>query len=404
MCELTGRINSSSALWKSKCYARPPQTLGFQMPRPPLRAALGIFRPVLLVVRSIRFQPEGWRIRLWDSVVALGVFYSILFLPLAVVFVQARWSGHRTLDSCIDSMLMIDVVVRLRTSYNDRGYEVTDQKLIAYQYLRTWLVFDLLSSIPFSSFWGNGEPLRQDVTAVSVAVSSVEWLSLLRLLSVGRLVRTLSWIFAMRFIRRHELLATLLKVGCLLFFYCLIAHYLGLGWYVIAVRPVEADANFDNVHDWYWLDSQGFSDTYITGVRYTCAVYWALAVMSNLKGHGAHETRQCLYHDPLIVNPLGERTYTIFAFILGASFFSFIYGNIAQFVQAYYRPGAIHDKRMADADAIAHFYSVTPELHVREQGSSPKPSRKPKLGSLTDGGSVLRAWCVQIRIAKPGVF
>ena len=37
-----------------------------------------------------------------------------------------------------------------------------------------------------------------------------------------------------------------------------------------------------------------------------------------------------------VINPLVERTYTILVFIVGACFFSAIYGNIAQLLQTLY--------------------------------------------------------------------
>lgn len=61
--------------------------------------------------------------------------------------------------------------------------------------------------------------------------------------------------------------------------------------------------------------------------RYVCSLYWALSVMTNLKGPPAHETRQCLWHEPevsFMVNPLGERVYTIFVFMVGCVLFSCI--------------------------------------------------------------------------------
>jgi hypothetical protein len=245
---------------------------------------------------------EGSRpIRLWGGLVALGAAYSTVFLPLALVFEQTRWDGHLALvrslarttaralcrtsrsqsysylianaffshpvllleephpcpmhacpltqDLVIDMVLLLDVGVRFRTSFIDRGYEVTEPTRIAWNYARSWLIFDLLSALPFSAFGASWAERKLPVSsrnsgAGSVAVSAVlpqEWLCLLRLFSFGRCVRAVSWLFSTRFIRRHALLAVLLRVACLLYTYLLLAHYLGLGWYAHSCSDMRMD-------------------------------------------------------------------------------------------------------------------------------------------------------------------
>ena len=86
--------------------------------------------------------------------------------------------------------------------------------------------------------------------------------------------------------------------------------------------------------------------------RYICSLYWALSVLTNLKGLPAHESRQCLYHDPLVPTPLRERIYTMTTFIIGATFYSIIYGNIGQFVANLYQADARFKKRMSEMCAL----------------------------------------------------
>jgi hypothetical protein len=99
----------------------------------------------------------------------------------------------------------------------------------------------------------------------------------------------------------------------------------GLLWYTIAIKPIESS---DELAPTAWLWDE--PSTYNVATRYICALYWALAVMTSLKGIGSHETRQCLWIDPLIIRPLEERIFTIFTFVFGATFYSIIYGNIGQ--------------------------------------------------------------------------
>ena len=98
---------------------------------------------------------------------------------------------------------------------------------------------------------------------------------------------------------------------------------------------------------------------------YVCSLYWALSVMTNLKGPPAHETRQCLWHQPFesfMVHPLAERVYTIFVFIIGCVLFSCIYGNINQFIMNLYASGLRYRKRMEELEEFAKFHRLSPHL------------------------------------------
>jgi hypothetical protein len=66
--------------------------------------------------------------------------------------------------------------------------------------------------------------------------------------------------------------------------------------------------------------------------------------MTNLKGLPAHESRECFHANPVVLNPLLERWLTICFFIVGAVFYSSIYGNIQHHVAA--------------AQAVGHRYSI----------------------------------------------
>ena len=105
-------------------------------------------------------------------------------------------------------------------------------------------------------------------------------------------------------------------------------------------------------------------------LRYICSLYWALTVMTNLKGPQAHETRQCLVHNPqgtFVLNPLAERIFAIVVFVIGALLFSCIYGNINQFIQNIYASGLRYRKRMEELDEFAQFHRLRPRYARRSE-------------------------------------
>ena len=107
---------------------------------------------------------------------------------------------------------------------------------------------------------------------------------------------------------------------------------------------------------------EGNNEAYDVGTLYICSLYWALSVMTNLKGREAHENRGCFHHSPLIIDPLGERIYAIVTFIIGAVFYSVMYGNINQWVQGLYAPGARYRSRMEEIHRFAHHHHISKEL------------------------------------------
>jgi len=109
--------------------------------------------------------------------------------------------------------------------------------------------------------------------------------------------------------------ANMTRVFQLLLFFLMFAHWLGLLWYAIAIAPIEASSLQSPTGEWLW----DIPSTYNVATRYVCSLYWALAVMTALKGIDSHETRQCLWTDELIMRPLEERLFTIFTFIFGAT-------------------------------------------------------------------------------------
>ena len=59
----------------------------------------------------------------------------------------------------------------------------------------------------------------------------------------------------------------------------------------------------------------------------------------------------------VVVAPLRERIFTIFVFVIGATFYSVIYGNIGQFVSNLYQAGQRYKWRVGRRDRRIHSLS-----------------------------------------------
>ena len=307
------------------------------------------------------FRAGSLPIEWWDTFLILGVVYSTAYAPLCIVFPEARWKHHGAVDILLDVLFCLDMVIRCRTSFRDHGYDVTSPYVIARHYFKGWFTADFLSSVPIDRIiiaFTNGQllsPLGDHSRIEPITCADV--VSLLRVLRTGRLVRKLSTLNGANFLR----------VCYLMYLFVLCGHFLGLIWYVIAIRPIEDDATYDSLEPWLWTVEESQS-AYFVALRYVCSLHWALSVMTNLKGINAHETRQCLFFEPsvsFVLRPLAERIFSIVVFIIGAMLFSCIYGNINQFISNLYASGLRYRKRMEELDEFAKFHRLSPQLRIK---------------------------------------
>ena len=78
-----------------------------------------------------------------------------------------------------------------------------------------------------------------------------------------------------------------------MYLFVLVGHWLGLLWFAIAVKPLERATVNDTSVVWLWNEaSVPYDPAYAQGTLYVCSLYWALSVMTNLKGPPAHESRE----------------------------------------------------------------------------------------------------------------
>ena len=293
-------------------------------------------------------------------VVTVAIVYSTFCLPLTLVFHQARYAGQPLVDGLADLILLLDVLVGFRTTYFDHGYEVTDWRQIATRYLCGWGVVDIVAAIPFTSL---ASRTALDASTRVASISTFEWFSLLRILSVGRLSRVASRVLSSPLLSRSHVVNVLVSVAMLMGVFLLFAHWLGLMWYLISIRPLEENLDLDEMKPWFWTE-----DVQDTSVLYICSLYWALSVMTNLKGLPAHESRQCLWADPALVpRPFAERTYTIGVFVFGAVCYSIIYGNITSFIADLYASRLRFRKMKEELEEYAVFHRIPPKLRAKLQ-------------------------------------
>ena len=206
----------------------------------------------------------------WESLLCLLSVYSCVTVPLFLVFHETRFVGHITVFVLIDVIFVVDVLcIKTHTKFLEMGEEVDDREAVARHYFHSWFKIDLISAFPFDKI------IVGCASAAGVSSSTVDalqWFGLLRLLRLTRVRRKIMRMTG----------ANIVRVFQLLLYFLMFAHWLGLLWYTIAIKPLEESDTPPPSGEWMW-DEDGDS-AYRVATRYVCSLYWALSVMTSLKG------------------------------------------------------------------------------------------------------------------------
>nr|XP_037275626.1 potassium voltage-gated channel protein eag-like [Rhipicephalus microplus] len=261
---------------------------------------------------------------IWDWVILCLTFYTAIMVPYNVAFKNKTSEDVSllVLDSIVDVIFFIDIVLNFHTTFVGPGGEVvSDPKIIRMNYLKSWFTIDLLSCLPYDVFnaFDNGED-QQGIGSLFSALKVV------RLLRLGRVVRKLD--------RYLEYGAAMLIL--LLCFYMLVAHWLACIWYSIGRSDAENGVQFS----WLWklanVTQSQFKASTVTstqrgdaelvggpprGTMYVTSLYYTMTCMTSVGfGNVAAETDN-------------EKVFTICMMIIGALLYATIFGHVTTIIQ-----------------------------------------------------------------------
>ncbi|XP_076366902.1 potassium voltage-gated channel protein eag-like [Tachypleus tridentatus] len=257
---------------------------------------------------------------IWDWIILCLTFYTAIMVPYNVAFKSKSNEdvSFLVLDSIVDVIFFIDIVLNFHTTFVGPGGEVvSDPKIIKMNYLKSWFIIDLLSCLPYDVF----NAFDQDDDDIGSLFSA---LKVVRLLRLGRVVRKLD--------RYLEYGAAMLIL--LLCFYMLVAHWLACIWYSLG----RSDAENAYVYSWLWklsnvtqtpfyfhISNESFETELIggppRGTMYVTALYYTMTCMTSVGfGNVAAETDN-------------EKVFSICMMIIGALLYATIFGHVTTIIQ-----------------------------------------------------------------------
>eukprot|EP00850_Spirogloea_muscicola_P008025 SM000042S15292 [mRNA] locus=s42:124629:130237:- [translate_table: standard] len=284
-------------------------------------SAMGALATALAPLRGLPVvHPFSSFRRDFNIVISIIIFYNLVEAPYRIAINIAPTGGWLALDTTISFILLADVVLGFKTGYVKRGgYDVRDgvrvlrpqQKRIIKNYLRTWFVVDLASSLPIDIIVSSSSAHANWVTAI---------FRLLKLLRIHRMFTAASQLRQSWTWTEKESIGILLMVVGILF-YCHVMACIEIligrletppsSWLDITTRNldgVSVPLRGNTMQPW--------------GVIYVAAVYLIMQSFTSVGYGDVHQS-----------DTIAERLFNVFFNLCNALILSYIVGQIVNLVQ-----------------------------------------------------------------------
>jgi len=236
---------------------------------------------------------KSWK-RIWDLVTFCATTYFAVEVPLRIIFDYKIGGQIAFYERIIQILFGIDIILNFFTGYFQERTLITNRKLVAKRYLRSWFLVDFCSAFPFDifgqffySYFGLTDSLR--VLRLARSVKVFELFRSLRMLATGE-----------REDYQYKVLEVLSPVTFRLIFFVywtsLFAHWVACGW--IHLNPGFL-VNSDNT------------------TRYIRSLYWSVTTLTTI-GYGDITPTTNI-----------QTIYTMGVMIVGVGIYGYVIGNIA---------------------------------------------------------------------------
>ena len=100
------------------------------------------------------FYPENDHKKSWDLLIALILIISCSVTPMQIAFYENNDTGAwKYIEVIFDILFGIDIIFNFMSAYYDDEFKLeTDYKCIAANYIRSWLLIDVIAIFPFAAF------------------------------------------------------------------------------------------------------------------------------------------------------------------------------------------------------------------------------------------------------------
>lgn len=220
-------------------------------------------------------HPDSRFISTWNYILVIAIIYTAFPSMYILSFLEIEvWDILNVIELTLDVIYALDFVVTCNTGYFDKdNFVILNRKKILVQYVKNWMVFDLISSIPYS--WLD--------LIIALKIKRATVFKLLRIRYIPKIIR-LSRLFKLYknmpyvenviiFLSIHQRKVNYFKV---LLVTAISVHVAGCLWHLTAV--------IDDFSPGTWVVRYGYIDL-PASEKYFASIYWALVSLITI-GYG----------------------------------------------------------------------------------------------------------------------
>lgn len=245
------------------------------------------------------------------------------------------------LDSTINILFAIDIVLRFFTAYiDDDSLELRDDKIdIAMEYVKGWFFIDLISVIPFDLIFAYSNVNRITRFSRLGRISKiVRMIKMVRLLKIAKVHSKLM----KNFQQVVQIAGGLERLVFLLLIFLILIHVIACLWIFIA--------KFDEGSKENWIYSKDFVDMNEYDL-YVTSFYFSVTTIVTV-GYG----------DITAISST-EKIVAVFLMIIGVIAFSFATGALSSIIANIDQSEAILKEKMATLQDIEFEYKISKNLY-----------------------------------------
>lgn len=99
---------------------------------------------------KIIIMPESKVKNTWNLIMMVLMLYTGIYIPYKTAFIDSSTQGVFNFELSIDCLFMFDVFVNFLSAYEDKDKNIEFRlHYIAFAYIRSWFLFDVIACIPF---------------------------------------------------------------------------------------------------------------------------------------------------------------------------------------------------------------------------------------------------------------